>query len=180
MSTAVVSNEATSTDVAIKPDNVTYHVFVKTDAEGKVQPKETVYTSSEKQVEKYAAADSGYTLAKSQTLRTYKVGTVEGFVELINDNEEAINIINRGVAQKTNQKINDFLTSFDETTQQFTNPESEDVIDTRDMLQEPTQRRNLSTTDKVIRALKAIPGVDNDKIMQILAQLQTATAPATV
>ena len=175
MSTATLVNDTASTDVAIKPENVTYSVFVKVDAEGKVLPKETVYTASEKQIEKYSAADSGYSLAKTQTVRVYKAGTVEGFVELIGDNEEAVNIINRGVAQKTNQKISEFLTSFDETTQQFVNPQSDDVIDTRDMLQEPTQRRNLSPTDKAVRALKQIPGFDNDKIMAILAQLQSAS-----
>ncbi len=176
MGTTAVTNDTTSSDVAIKPENITYNVYVKLNAEGKVDVKETVYTASEKQIEKYNKPDSGFSLAKTQTIRVYKAGTVDGFVTLIGDNEEAVNIINRGLAKKTNQKIADFLTGFDETTQSFVNDQTDEVVDTRDMLQEPTQRRNLSPTEKAVRALKQIPGFDNDKIMQILAQLQSASA----
>jgi hypothetical protein len=179
MSTSVVTNDATasSTDIAIKPENVEFKRFVKLDSEGKVDSSakgSIAFSSGGKKLE-LLESNKDYTPAGTFTIRVYGIGTLDGLAELIGDNEEAVNIVNRGLTQKTNQKISEFLTSFDDVAQTFTNQESADVVDTREMLQEATQRRNLSMTDKAVKALTNA-GYDQAKIMAILAQLQDSAS----
>lgn len=172
-----VSSNA-SADIAIKSENITYNVYVKVGQDGKVDPEvkgSVVYTSNEKTIKEYDKPDSGYTLAKTQTVRTYKAGTVQGFVDLIGDEEEAVNIINRGLTQKSNQKVSEYLTDFDVATQAFVN-QSEDVFDSREALQEATQRRNLSPLEKAQKAIRQIPGYQNIDIAALLQQLQAASS----
>jgi hypothetical protein len=178
MSTVAVTP---STDIAIKPENIEYKVYVKLDGEGKVIEKETVYSSSAKQIEKLdaevAKPDASIVLAKAQTVKTYKVGSIEGLRELIGDEEEAVNIINRGLAQKFNQKISEYLTDFDSTKQAFVNDQTDEVFDSKELLQEPTQRRNLSPTEKLAKAVKNA-GFDEATILALLASLQASTPVA--
>jgi hypothetical protein len=157
MQDQAANNAATTDAMALKAENQTYRVYVKLGADGKIIDKETKYGTAGKdnaywnQLDKDAEAK----LALEQTLRIPKVGTLDGFAALLdNDTEEMVNIINRGLMAKINQKISQNLTDL---TDDGTNLKFEPVdgaYDIIDWIREPTQRKNLSPLEKNMKQLK--------------------------
>lgn len=178
MSTTAQVTETPNLDLSIKTENLVYQVWVKTDEKGAVIEKEITYRAvgSDEAKEKEATeklTSSGYILGKQQTVKSYKAGTMEGFLEIVSDPDEALNIANRGLAAKFNQKIKDVLTDFDTASQTFVNPQTEDVFDSRELLQEPTQRRALNQSEKIIRDLKK-SGLSDTVIAAMIQTLQAS------
>ena len=170
---------ATFTDVSVKTENVDYVRLVKMNSEGVV---EKVSNKNDPSGIKYAAAgseqitklkESGYVEADTNTFTTYKIGTLSGLSDLIGDEEEAVNVAQRGVSQKISQKIAAFLTEYDYENQKFVNETVEGAIDTREFLQEPTQRRSLTQGEKLVRDMKK-SGYADEMIALVLKTLQAA------
>jgi hypothetical protein len=155
MATATLT--PTSTGQSIKTSNETYRTYVQLDAEGKKIVKTSFGTAGKDNAfwNKLDAPDSGFQIGLEQTVKRYKAGSVEGCSEIIPDPDEFVNIFNRGLDQKFNQKINGVLTeTTDDATQLAFNPQA-DAFDTIDLLREPTQRRNLSDNEKAEINMKA-------------------------
>lgn len=171
-----MSNEtATSTlDVmAVKTENIEYTVMVKLNDKQEVDTSDIIYRSNPEQVKKLTE-EKGYTVAKIQTVTNYKVGSVQGLLDLIGDPDEVVNIINRGLQQKYAQKVAEYLTEFDSTQQKFVNEASEEVFDSKELLQEATQRRSLTQGEKIVRDLKKA-GLTDAAIAAMLTALQASS-----
>jgi hypothetical protein len=180
MATAVATTApSTIDDLAIKTENLTYRVYVKLDDQGKIVEKDIEMGTSgkdeafwKKMDAKVAAGE--YQLAIEQTVKTYTAGTLEGARQLIEDEEEAVVIWNRGAKAKTGQKISAL---FKEVTDDGTNLKFEPVegaYDSIDLLKEATTRRNLSPTDKAIKGMTAafkLLGIPDDQIAIKLQEL---------
>lgn len=197
MSTTAIAPTTDTSAMDIKTNNETYRVYVRLDAEGKkivevkmgsagkdnafwnkmAEPEWTVTKAGVETKEK-----NPWQFAFEQTVKTYKAGSLAGISLLVNDPAEAVNIFNRGASQKTSQKLTSTFTELtdDETGLKFDPVEG--AFDTIELLNEETQRRNLSPQDKAINslrlAIKAMnPGLEGeeleDKVNQFLTQLQS-------
>lgn len=161
----------TAVDMSIKTENVTYTVLVKLNDEGAVTKGNIKYASGDEQIAKLK--ENGFIEAFQQTFLTYKIGTLQGLSDLIGDDEEAVNVAQRGVAQKTSQKIASYLTDYDYEAQKFLNEPVEGTFDTRELLQEATQRRSLTQGEKLVRDMKK-SGYADEQIALVLKTLQAA------
>lgn len=169
---AVISSPNTAASLPIKNENVDFAVVVTLDGEGKIVPKSVRHTSSEKDI---AALESPEykgkeQIAFKQTVIKPSVGTDEGFAELIPDAEERLNIINKGLSAKFNQKIRTTLIEQDDAGNLVFQP-VEGTFDATSLVQEATLRTNLSPTDKAIKMLANLP---EDMRAAILAQFAAA------
>ena len=177
------NNAVTSNDVDIKTSNETYRVYVKLDDKGKIIDKETKMSSAGKDNSAWdkLSKEPGYTLALEQTLKSYRAGTWAGAALIITDEDERVNIFNRGLLQKFGQKATGLLTELndDETNLKF-DPIA-GAYDMIDLLNEETKRRNLSPTDKAAAAVRVavtalFPSLTGDaleeRIMAMLSQMQ--------
>jgi hypothetical protein len=167
---AVINPSTTSATLPVKNEIVNFAVVYTLDAEGKI--KKVRHTSSEKDITALQA--EGYTgdesIAFLQAVTSYKVGTLEGFEQLIPDAEERLNIINKGIGSKFNQKIKTVLTEQDEAGNLAFQP-VEPSYDALALLQEAALRTNLSPTDKAIKMLAGLP---EEMRAAILAQFAAA------
>ena len=162
--------------VAIKPENVERRVYAVLDESGDLKKYEQVSVADFDAWEKQDKNKNKQVMIK-QTFREYTVGSLDGLATLIGDDEEAVNIVNRGIAQKTSQKVNSVLLEVNDKNELVFEP-TEDVVDTRDMLQEPTKRRSLSPIEKLGRDAKKA-GFDSTLVMALIQQLQAAQQTAT-
>lgn len=182
--TLTPNSSATSTNsaVPIKPYNETYRAYAKLTADGKIDEKEVKVTSSGQENKIWAKLEAdGYQLGLEQTLKLYEVGTLEGAKQLITDEEELVNLINRGIAQKLGQKLKGLLSEVNSEGTAFVfNPQPE-PYDMVDLLNAETKRRNLSPLDKATKGLKEIVKMMNpsfndeqvtDAVLKLLAQAQ--------
>jgi hypothetical protein len=156
MSTAAIISPNTSAALPVKNELINFAVVVELDAESKIS--KVRHTSSEKDITALKA--DGYAgsevIAFEQAVQAYKVGTLEGFEQLIPDAEERLNIINKGLGSKFNQKIKTVLTELDESKNLVFQP-VEPSYDALAILQEAALRTNLSPTDKAIKMLAGLP-----------------------
>ena len=164
---------ALSSDVAVKSENLTYRRFAFVDAEGKIDPQKTKLSSSDKTVETLKD-NKEYAVAGEFTVISYSVGSEEGFLELIPDADERVNIINRGIAAKFNAKVSPMLKEYDETTNNFVFGETSDPVETIDMLREVTNRK-LGAQEKAIKTIAALNGFSEEQIRAALASLMQAS-----
>ena len=177
---------ATSTDaLAIINTNVEYRVYALIDSDGNVKDRQLVSASQsdpdfKKYEERYAESQAKLPAEKqltaqleaAQTIAKPKFGSVESFMDYIDDPEEAMNIINRGVASKFNQKINSSLMETSEDGS-LAFPFSDGVFDPRELIQESTRRRSMSPAEKAVKALKQA-GFKEEDVLKMLAQLQAS------
>ena len=183
---------ATATDatssVGIVTNNETYRVYVKLDKDGKIIPKETIVVTAGKEnktwndLDKEKEQSNGYQLALEQTVREYKAGSWDAIASLIPDEEERLTIFNSGLNSKSDRKIKSELSKLDDAgTNLATEPT--DLYDTLDLIQEPTQRRNLTPVDKAIRSIRqavelmfptASQELKEAKVREFLGAMQTA------
>lgn len=174
---ATIPAQNTVATPAIKNENVNFAVVVKLDTEGKIVPKSVRHTSSEADIYNLEGmdkngkpVDGGYKgdeiIAFKQTVIKPSAGTLDGFEALISDPEERLNIINKGLSAKFNQKIRTALIEQDETGALVFTP-VEPTYDATALVQEATTRVSLSPMDKAKKALDALP---EDMRALILAQ----------
>jgi hypothetical protein len=159
---------------AIKNENINFAVVVKLDAEGKIVPKSVRHTSSEKDIATLKSAEykGDETIAFEQTVIAPRAGTLDGFAELITDPEERLNIINKGLSAKFNQKIRTALIELDENGALAFQP-VEPTYDATPLVQEPALRVNMTPYDK---AAKMLSGLSEEMRAAILAQFTAANA----
>lgn len=178
--TAVIPSTDTVATLPIKKENVNFAVVAKLGEDGKIVSVR--HTSSEKDINKLKGkSEDGKTevpytgaeqIAFEQTVVKPYAGTLEGFAELVPDKEEQLNIINKGLSAKFNQKIRTVLIEQDEAGN-FTFQPIDGAFDATSLVQEPTVRVTMSPTDK---ALKMLAGLDETTRNAILAQFAAIAA----
>jgi len=181
---AVIPNASTSAVLPIKNEVVTFAVVVRTDAEGKIIPKSVRHTSSEKDIatlehpnygknaDGSVNPDQDEQIAFKQAVLSPKAGTVEGFEQLVPDADERLNIINKGISSKFNQKIRTALIELDSEGNLAFQP-TDATYDATPLIQEPALRTNMTPLDK---AMKVLGGLDPATLAAIMAQFQAANA----
>lgn len=161
-----------TTDLSVKSRNVVYVRFAKgvanpttnkTDWDVKIlaDPSEAVSADLE---------SKGFIKQAEQTVIISVAGTPEGFEQLVSDPEERVNVFNRGVNQKYQQKLNALFSDTDDDgkpTHQYT----EEAYDPSELLNEATSRRNLTPEDKAARDLKK-SGLSQEMIAAMLEVLR--------
>lgn len=172
---AVIPSSNTIATPPIKNENINFAVVVTTDEEGKILPKTVRHTSSVADINTLKGIDkdgkpSPYAgkeqIAFEQTVVKPSVGTEAGFVELIPDAEVRLDIINKGIAAKFNQKIRTTLIELDSDGNLAFQP-VEPTYDATSLVQAPSERVTLSPVD---RALKALGGLSPDALAAVMAQ----------
>jgi hypothetical protein len=183
---ATITDAGTLAAVAVKKEFVNFAVVVTLDSEGKIVPKSIRHTSSEKDIAYLESPNYGKTTVKhadgtssvednpkekeviafKQTVIKSKIGTLEGFAELVPDAEERLNIINKGIDSKFNQKIRTALIETNEDGTLAFQP-VEPTYDATSLIQEAALRTNMSPTDK---ALKMLSGLTPDMVAAVMAQ----------
>jgi len=175
MSTSAVVPSETPVSIAVSPELITFAVYtVETEiknADNTVSKAVALkHTSSDKEITK--SKEDG-TFLFEQSVTAYRVGSLEGLTELVPDAEEAVNIINRGIQQKFNQKVKAFLTEVDAEG----NPvfqQVEGAFDSKDWIQAETKRRNLSDTEKAMKFVNNLDPALKAMLAQMLAAQPTA------
>jgi hypothetical protein len=184
--TAVIPSNDTVAAMPIKKENILFAVVFavdetgspKRDAKGVVMPPR--HTSSENDIKALEAADYlEKTPADKRELIAFKqvvvkpsAGTLEGYAQLITDPDEQLNIINKGIASKFNQKIRTKLIEQNEDGTLVFQP-TDGSYDATELVQEVTQRVSLSPTDK---ALKALSSLSPENLAAVMAQFQAIAA----
>jgi hypothetical protein len=92
-------------------------------------------------------------LAFEQSVREYKVGSWDAAASLIPDEDERVNIFNAGLIAKTDRKVKAKLTEISNDEKEFTF-EPVELFDTLELIQEATQRKNLTPLEKAGRQFK--------------------------
>ena len=186
MSTAAVipSNE-TVASLPIKRENITFAVVFEVDTTGapvrdsKGNVKPPRHTSSENDIKNLESPDYPKTeeekahpekIAFKQTVVKPVAGTLEGFASLITDVEEQLNIVNKGLASKFNQKIRTKLIEQNEDGSLVFQP-TDSVYDATELVQEVTLRQTLSPTDKAMKLLSGMSDADRAAILAMFAKL---------
>jgi hypothetical protein len=170
MATATVTPTDSASVVDIKTYNETYRVYVKAKEDGKIDPESVKFTTSGKENAAWEKLEKGgWQNVLEQTVKLYEAGTVAGISQLVEDPEEAVNVFNRGVAQKTGQKLKALLTEIKDDGTSLVFDPTVDAFDTLEMLGEATKRRNLSPVDKartaIRNAIKAMfPSLEGDAL----------------
>ena len=174
--TVLDTNASVSTDV--RPEVATLALLVEkvpdgTDATGAEKHKIefTVLTKS-KDIEEARAKDPE-SIVIEQTFGYTKPTTVAGLSQIGLDDDEIVIIFNAGLKQRFMSKAGQLIKELDAEG----NLEFQPVVGTYDMQEElnkPLQRRNLSPTDKLAKALKGI--IPDDKIAEFIAQAMAQAA----
>lgn len=172
-----MSTTAPAADLSVKSENVVYERYSKvtmSEDQSKVIDTDVAILSNPKQEEKDALLAKGYKLEFTQTVRVDKAGTVEGMAQIITDPDELVMVFNRGLQSKLNQKLN---SKFRETNEDGTATfqSTEDVFDPSELVNEATQRKNLSPIEKALKGLEK-SGVSAEAIAAAMAALQAAQA----
>lgn len=156
--------------VGIKTENVEYRVYATLKEDGTIAKRELVSTSD---FTKWEKEHPKAQLELTQSVRKYKAGSIEAFVQLIGDDEEALNIVNRGLSAKFSQKINTTLLETNEQNQLVFEP-IDGVYDSLELLQQETVRKSLSPVEKAERDLKKL-GFDPALVASLMQQIQQAS-----
>ncbi|HEY1645254.1 MAG TPA: hypothetical protein VGF75_02615 [Candidatus Saccharimonadales bacterium] len=172
MGTAVVS-----TEVPVKSENVVYERYSKvtmSEDQTKVVDTEVALLTNAKDDERKLLTDKGYKLEFTQTVRVDKAGTWDGCASIISDEDERVIVWNRGLQSKLNQKLN---SKFRETNEDGTATfqSTEEVFDPSELVNEATQRKNLSPIEKAFKGLEK-SGVSAEAIAAAMAAIQAAQA----
>lgn len=173
---STVMPDVTSIDMPVKTENVTFLVYadhkVIKNEDGTTSTETSLkHTSFEKEITKLKTTSPDLCLFE-QTVSVPRAGTIDGLLEIVPDKDEALQIINRGISAKFNQKIKTTLCEQDEKGNPVFQP-VDGVWDAKALLQEPTQRKSLSDYD---RAMKAIAGLDPATLAALMNSLAAAAA----
>src|ERR1700692_3506138 len=164
--TATIPAPGSLAAMPIKNETVNFAVIVKMDENGKIIKAR--HSSNEKAIAKVetGANKEGEIIAFKQAVLSPSVGTFEGFEQLVPDADERLNIINRGIGTKFNQKIRTTLLEQDEAGNLAFQP-VEPIYDATSLVAAAAERTNLSPTDK---AMKVLGALDPEVLAKILAQ----------
>jgi len=161
-----ITSPNTLSAMPVKNEILNFAVIVKLDETGKIV--KVRHSSNEKaiaEVESGANKESEV-IAFKQAVISPTVGTLDGFAELVPDAEERLNIINRGIGAKFNQKIRTTLIEQDEAGNLAFQP-VEPTFDATYLVAAAAERQNMSPTDK---AMKVLGALDPEVLKGILAQ----------
>lgn len=184
-----MSTTATVSEMAVKPEAVTFGLQATTVTTGKdnngndIQKTELKAISREKELE---SSRKNNQLLFEQTFSYDLANNLDGLLNITKgDADEAVAIFNAGLKIRLNSRLKALLEDVDEDGNPTFQP-VEGTYDLRDILAEPAQRRNLSPSDKAVRVLIGL-GMDKDTAMAMVQQamakkeaesLEAATAAA--
>lgn len=183
-----MSTTEVTPSLGIITNNETYRTYVKLDKDGKIIPKETIVVTAGKDnktwndLDKEKEQPNGYQLALEQTVREYKAGSWDAVKDLIPDEDERLVIFNSGLNAKSDRKLKAELSRVDDAGTNLA-LEPTELYDSIDLIQEPTQRRNLTPVEKATRQIRAAfkamyPTKDEDfielKVREMLSEMQSA------
>jgi len=175
-----MATTTTITDVAVKPELITFGVFsvqVKDGTDEGGAPKfKTEYKVTSKDSEIDKARTAG-TLVSEQSFSYDRAGNADGILEVIKDSEEAATVFNAGLKTRLISRVTALLLDTDEEGN-FSFQPVEGNYDLRELLNEAAQRRNLSPIDKAKKTLAGIPGMTEDMLNAMIAQLRANLTPA--
>lgn len=167
---------ATEQELPIKSDNVVYRRYVKGTQNAKDANKtdwEVKIISAPTQANDEQMTKDGYSVQGEQSVIVQRAGTVDGFAQIIPDEEERVNIFNRGLSQKLSQKLTAELTATkDDGTPEF--QFTEEAFNPAQLLNALTTRRNLSPTERAMKMLRA-SGLSEAQITAMLAAMESAS-----
>ncbi|HEY1646318.1 MAG TPA: hypothetical protein VGF75_08245 [Candidatus Saccharimonadales bacterium] len=108
-------------------------------------------------------------LLRTATVTQPVVHTAEGITQVITDSDEAASIFMQGANQKLKSQLRSKLTAVNETSGDFESPQDtisyEECVE---ILSTPLQRRNLTETQK---AMKAVKTFSPDVLAAVLKQM---------
>ena len=161
-----ITSPNTLSAMPVKNEIVNFAVIVKLDDNGKIV--KVRHSSNEKAIAEVqiGANKDGETVAFMQPVISPSVGTIDGFAELVPDAEERLNIINKGIGAKFNQKIRTTLIELDNEGNLAFQP-VEPTFDATYLVAAAAERVNMSPTDK---AMKVLGALDPEVLKGILAQ----------
>jgi hypothetical protein len=166
------SASTATSGIDIKPYNETVRVYVQLLPTGKINPETIrgpVTSGKDNATWNKLDSDASYQLALEQTVKEYEVGTIAGLTQLIEDPEEAVNIINSGLTQKSNAKLKAEFTALNAEGTNLAFEPVTGAYDTIDMLNEARKRRNLSPIDKAKNSMRTafkalFPGLEGAEL----------------
>lgn len=170
----------TISDVDVKPELITfglYSIQVKDGTDESGAPKyKTDYkvTSKDSEIEKARTAG---TLITEQSFSYDRAGSAAGILEVIKDSEEAATVFNAGLKTRLISRVTSLLLDTDEEGN-FSFQPVDGNYDLRELLNEAAQRRNLSPIDKAKKTLAGIPGMTEEMLNMMIAQLRANLTPA--
>jgi len=169
----------TLSDLHVKPELITfglYSVQVKDGTDESGVPKfKTEYKVTSKDTEIEKARTAG-TLIHEQSFSYDRAGSAEGILEVIKDSEEAAAVFNAGLKTRLISRVTALLLDTDEEDN-FSFQPIEGNYDLRDLLNEAAQRRNLSPLDKAKKTLAGIPGMTEEMLNSMIAQIRANLSP---
>ena len=175
-----MASTSTLSDLAVKPELITfglYSVQTKDGTDESGEPKfKTDYkvTSKDSEIEKARTAG---TLIHEQSFSYDRAGTADGILEVIKDSEEAAAVFNAGLKTRLISRVTALLLDTDEEGN-FSFAPIEGNYDLRELLNEAAQRRNLSPLDKAKKTLAGIPGMTEEMLNSMIAQIRANLSPA--
>lgn len=172
MATATVTPVSTTPDQSIKSDNVVYRRYIKGTPNAKDANKtdwEVKIVSAPTAANDEAMSKDGFTVQGEQTVIVMRAGTVDGFAQIIADEDERVNIFNRGLSQKLSQKLTAELTATkDDGSPEF--PFTEEAFNPTELLNAATTRRNLTPSERAIKMLR-MSGLSEAQITAMIAAM---------
>lgn len=169
MATATVSPVA---DQSVKSDTVVYRRYIKGTPNAKDANKtdwEVKIISAPTEANDKQMAESGFTPQGEQSVIVQRAGTADGFAQIVPDEEERVNIFNRGLSQKLSQKLTAALTETkDDGSPDFTF--TEEAFNPTELINAATTRRNLTPSERAIKMLK-MSGLSESQITAMIAAM---------
>jgi hypothetical protein len=171
---SVVADATASTDitVGITTQDVTYYGYAR---DKKPVEGETALPAPDIKVTMREQPDlvkDGWVLVGQRVVKYPEVQSLNGFTTLIEDMEQQIYIVGRGVAAILNSKIPTTLAVYDEKTGTF--PEfdtTQSALDVTSLLQEAPKRKvGLSDESKALNMLKGLTPEQLANIMALLGK----------
>jgi hypothetical protein len=168
MATSTAPLDQTS-DSGFRLENTDYKVYVKYDADNKVEDVKTV----SKNFSAFEEKNPDFQLIVEQTVAIPRVTSLKGIMALMADDEdEAVAIFTRGLNQKISLKFTDGVLKEVNEAGDYVFTPTEGVLDITDIVRETTSRRAATPLDKVAKALKQ-GGFSKEDIDRALAALMS-------
>jgi hypothetical protein len=171
----------TDTKMALRPETLTYGVIGERVITGKDNAGNDLFktdlnaTINEKAIAK--AKENG-TLLFEQTVSFDLAGTIEGFTQVIKDTDECVDVFNAGVkSARITPRVRTLLTAVDEQGNPSFQP-VEGSYDIRELINEEATKKNLTPTEKALRALRPLFPHKSDAELMGLIGMFAASEPA--
>jgi hypothetical protein len=163
MSTVEVAPNVEGSEVAASngliKENSSYKLIKDTKGEIKPFPED----KANELIEKEGAVE-----VLSQSFAFYRAATIEGAQSLVPDTEEFLNLFNRGLVVKQQNKARQIINERGENDEPIFTA-TEEAYDMREVCAEPTQRRGLSPVEKAKKVLMGLSEEQRNALLALMA-----------